>query len=547
MAPTGRANQRFASSILCIGSFLWGYNVVMLPFVDNNPGYTKYFHGRGPGVMKVIAAVFYIGACAFGSYHGPFLQRCIGYREALIWQMLIGILGVGLQVGMKKDAALPMTVCGRLFAGAGLWSVHIGVPIFLCEIAWKYERGRYISKHQTAIMVGVSAALWATLATTASTDPWIKHNGWRLLLGVQLLPMAIFCVMMLYIKEGPRNLIFRNPRLEDRAEEAMEHYREGLVSGADATEEIEDIFFVDKVYAVRKMDAALNYDSGWLDLNLQIFIKPKFIQMMWKVALLFFMAELCGASAVSQWAEKEAVGLGLRPSLAKGSAAVESLVKILFTWIAGWFMDRVGRKRTLFMGMAIMVVCLAVLGSLPSADSSGRHPHTHGPRFVAIIFIFLYDIGFALGYSTLRWVCGTEFFPLPLRATALSIASFAGIGGYMLQEHAMQLAINWAGKWWFFMYMALILSTVMIIYHQYPETNGHILEHCENFFHFWSCWKLSNNEVNEALHGGIPPQEIEMMPVQPRYLRRNIIKRQKEEERARRERRERERANAPYV
>jgi Na+/melibiose symporter-like transporter len=81
---------------------------------------------------------------------------------------------------------------------------------------------------------------------------------------------------------------------------------------------------------------------------------------LWRVALLQFMAQVCGATAIKYYLPVNFVALGLSVQFSLLASGIESSLKVGCTIIEMLIIDRAGRKNTLILGSTIMVVSLLV-------------------------------------------------------------------------------------------------------------------------------------------------------------------------------------------
>jgi Na+/melibiose symporter-like transporter len=92
---------------------------------------------------------------------------------------------------------------------------------------------------------------------------------------------------------------------------------------------------------------------------------------LWRAALLQFMAQMCGATAMKYYLPTLFKALGLGTRLALMASAIEMTMKIGCTIIEMFIIDRLGRKVTLVAGCVVMA-----LGMLVSRHhNSGINPH----------------------------------------------------------------------------------------------------------------------------------------------------------------------------
>jgi hypothetical protein len=142
--------------------------------------------------------------------------------------------------------------------------------------------------------------------------------------------------------------------MKHRSEEAFRslHY---VRDGSFTEEEIED-----ELHQIRdSVSIQLPIRTRWI----QLFTKPDLFRRLWRAALLQFMAQMCGATAMKYYLPTlfRKLGLGYRLSLMVGG--IESTLKIGCTIIEMLIVDRVGRRNTMVAGALVMGI--AMLVSLP--------------------------------------------------------------------------------------------------------------------------------------------------------------------------------------
>lgn len=80
------------------------------------------------------------------------------------------------------------------------------------------------------------------------------------------------------------------------------------------------------------------------------------------------MAQICGATAIKYYLPTIFIALGLGKEMALMASAIESTLKMGFSIMEIWLIEWAGRRRTLLVGSAIMVV--SMLACFHRSDSS---------------------------------------------------------------------------------------------------------------------------------------------------------------------------------
>ena len=99
---------------------------------------------------------------------------------------------------------------------------------------------------------------------------------------------------------------------------------------------------------------------------------------------------------------------------------ITAVVNVCSTPISFWAVERLGRRKLLIWGAALMLVSeflIAIVGTVKQGSSTAS--------IVLIVFVCIYIFGFATTWGPGAWVLIGEIFPLPIRAkgVALSAAS----------------------------------------------------------------------------------------------------------------------------
>lgn len=97
-------------------------------------------------------------------------------------------------------------------------------------------------------------------------------------------------------------------------------------------------------------------ESSWVALFTH---KPLF-RRMWRAALLQFMAQMCGNTAMKYYLPTIFASLGIEHRLTLMISGIESTLKIGCTIIEMMIIDRVGRRTTLVVGCMVMGIALLV-------------------------------------------------------------------------------------------------------------------------------------------------------------------------------------------
>jgi len=168
--------------------------------------------------------------------------------------------------------------------------------------------------------------------------------------------------------------------------------------------------------------------------------------------------------------------LGLNPMQSRILAASMVLTQPLGGFLAFFTIDRLGRRPLMLWSAAGMAVSMAILAGTTSV------PSNTGAVIVAVIFLFVFEFIFTVGYSGLTFLYATEVAPLQLRAAISAISTGAvWIFNFLLAE-VTPIGFD-SIQWRYYIIFAVINAAIIpIVYFLFPETNGRSLEEIDEIF-----------------------------------------------------------------
>jgi len=155
-----------------------------------------------------------------------------------------------------------------------------------------------------------------------------------------------------YYANRPRWLV-EHDKL-DRALTSLRYFREGSFTDDQIEHEFDEI----KSSVVAYRASGLTWKA--------LFTEKSLFSRLWRAALLQFMAQMCGATAMKYYLPTlfGVLGLGKRLSLLAGG--IESTLKIGCTVLEMLIIDKVGRRLTMAVGAGVMAFAMLVRFLYPS-------------------------------------------------------------------------------------------------------------------------------------------------------------------------------------
>jgi sugar porter (SP) family MFS transporter len=376
-----------------------------------------------------------IGALSAGLPADRFGRRPMLILVALTY--VISSLGCGLAASWSSLVAF------RLLGGLAIGAASVVTPIYIAEVSPAAHRGRLVALNQLNIVFGILLAFVSNLIVAGLVP---APAAWRWMLGIVAAPSAIFVIVALFLPESPRWLAVRGQT-------------------RSARNVMVRLGFDDPDGDVDRMLAAAARDRHGD--KPRLFARAHTVPVVCAILIAMFN-QLSGINALLYYAPRvfQQAGAGADSALLQ-SVAVGG-TNLVFTVVAMFLIDRIGRKPLLYFGsvataMSLFVVAVQMESVAPS-----------GPVVLAGLLGFI--AAFALSQGAVIWVFISEVFPNTVRGKGQALGSST--------HWIMAAAITWvfpifaadAGGWVFAFFGAMMLLQFLFVWKLMPETNGIALE-----------------------------------------------------------------------
>ncbi len=444
--------------IASLGGFLFGYDTAVIS-----------------GTINFVSTQFHLDAISTGWYVSSALVGCIsgvamagvlsdkyGRKKVLILSALffgVSAIGCTFAIGFND------LVLYRFIGGLGIGVASMVSPLYISELSPAHKRGRLVALYQFAITIGILCSYFsnAYLLKLSQSETFAQSTGtvyqimvsevWRIMLGTSAIPAILFLLLLQIVPESPRWLTIQN-----RETEALTILHK-IVDDEEAQKEMNDI------------KSNLARESG----GLSIVFKGSFRLPMLIGISLAFLTQISGINAIIYYGPGILEKAGLPIADALGSQVIIGLVNVLFTLIAIWKIDQLGRRPLLIAGVIGILSSLIIVGGLFYFNINNT--------YLLLTFILFFIACFAFSYGPVIWVLLSEIFPAKIRGQAMALATFSLWIGTALVGQLTPLLLEKlspAGTFWLFALVttpALYLSIKII-----PETKGKSLEEIENYW-----------------------------------------------------------------
>ncbi len=449
----------FMAIVAAIGGILFGYDTAVIS------GTTEMV--KGQFALTDMREGWYVGCALIGSICGVAVAGAMSDKLGRKLTMLIAAALFSISaIGCAVCGGFDQLVAYRIVGGVGIGIVSIVSPIYISEVSPARVRGTLVSLYQLAVTMGFLLAYLANWLIDSGINPaltgdlslWqrmFNSEAWRGMLGSETLPALLFFVIIFFIPESPKWLVVN--RKFDRATQV---YGRIYRTEADAKAEIE---------ATEKSMAGENKGS-WRDL-----LKPGILKAVLIGSAIAILGQFMGVNAVLYYGPKIFSEAGFDNPMF--STVLVGVVNMLTTVLAVFIIDRVGRKQLIYWGVSGMIACLVCIAVYFQWGAQLGL----GNGFM-LTFFLLYVFCCAISISAIVFVLLSEMYPNSVRGRAMSIAGFAlWIGTYLIGQLTPVL-LGWSQSGTFFLFAAMCVPYMLIMWRLVPETTGRSLEEIEAYW-----------------------------------------------------------------
>lgn len=452
----------FISLVATIGGFLFGFDSgVINGTVD---GLKLAFQSESVGTGFNVASMLL--GCAIGAYFAGRLADIYGRKVILLWSAVFFIVsawGSGI-----ADGSLEFVIY-RILGGFAVGAASVITPAYIAEVAPARYRGMLTTLQQIAIILGlfmafVSNYLLAEFAG-ASTEPlWFGIDAWRWMFWMELLPAALFMLMLFFIPESPRFLLLKG------RDEAGANVLQRLYGQAAASRKVQEI------------RESLQADHAPRLADLLDPVTGKLRKLVWVGIGLASFQQLVGINVVFYYGAVLWQAVGFSESDALMINVISGGISIAACVLTLLVIDRIGRKPLLLWGSVGMTVTLAlVVYAFANADQDAAGNLLLGDHgTLALVSANAYVFFFNLSWGPVMWVMLGEMFPNQIRGVGLAVSGLAQWMCNFLITMTFPLlltGIGLAGAYGLYALGALL--SVFFVLKMVHETKGKELEEME--------------------------------------------------------------------
>ena len=471
-------NIYFITIVITLGGLLFGYDTGVIN--GTQFFFSKYFELTG-ALKGFIVSSALLGALV-GAAGSGVLSKSIGRKNSLIISaILFAISAWGSGLPSILPESISLMVFFRIIGGIAIGIASMNAPMYVAEIAPADKRGKLVTYYQLAIVIGFFVVFLATysIGNNLSEAENIQF-GWRQMFWSELIPASFFLVLLFFVPKSPRWLMNKGKEAEALNILSRIHGEE------KANQEIIEI------------RDSIKKDSN--KIKTSIFVKP-ILSIIVIGTILSALQQFTGINAVLYYGAdifEQALGFGKEDILKQ--QILLAAVNLVFTFVAMFTVDKLGRKPLLMIGGFGMLIGFLMMGltlyfsDYAQLNSAGLPTISSFEGIVCLVGVLVFIASFAMSMGPVVWVVLSEIFPNKVRSIAMSIAvAVQWLANYfvsqtfpmIVESEANQLEINggvWNNALPYFIFSGFIIIIILFVWKYIPETKGKTLEEMESLF-----------------------------------------------------------------
>ncbi len=441
--------------VAALGGFLFGYDWVVIG--GAKPFYEPYFGITNAPLLQGWAMSSALFGCLLGAVICGALADRAGRKPLLIVSAVLFTVSA-FGTGLAND--LTTFTLFRVVGGIGIGLASNLSPMYIAEVSPADSRGAMVTINQLTIVIGVLTAQVVNLMIARSVPDeatsnmiaftWNGTMGWRWMFAAESIPAIAFFSLLFFVPESPRWLVMKG-------ETTRAHNVLRLIGGDQRAKSelamIEESLRVPEKLATKD---SIAHESSMLKLGV----------------FLAVFQQWCGINVIFNYAQEvfSAAGYGVGSIML--NIVITGIVNLLFTFVAIFTVDLVGRRSLLLFGSIGLAITYAALGACYYAQSQGLH----------VLLLIICAIGFyAMSLAPVVWVVISEIFPNRHRGRSLAIVVFnlwLACTALTFTFPVVNQILGAHGTFWLYGLICTLGSIVVFL--KLPETKGLSLEAIEH-------------------------------------------------------------------
>jgi len=427
------------SFISALGGYLFGFDFAVisgaLPFLKEQFLFDEYWEGFATASLAL--------GCIIGCLIAGTVADKYGRRPGLLTAASIFLLS---SLAMAFSTTRGLFISARFVAGIGVGMASMLSPMYIAEIAPSKIRGRMVALNQLTVVIGI---LITNLVNYSLRNHGI--DAWRWMVGLGVIPSALFLSGVMWLPESPRWLLKMGDR--PKAETVL-----NKIGGPD--------------YVKETMSSITNSLQNLTKVSYaDLFNKSVLPAVMVGIGLAVFQ-QFCGINVVFNFTTTIFNSVGFSQDDQLKQTVFIGIINLLFTILAMWQIDKIGRRPLMLFGS----LALAFLYIISAALLQQKSPLAAWSLLAAIGT-------YAMSLAPVTWVLISEIFPDKIRSLATSVAVIALWISYAVLVFTFPILARKLGAYTpFYIYAGICVIGFWFVRNKVKETKGKKLEEMENIF-----------------------------------------------------------------
>lgn len=447
----------FICLVSAMGGLLFGYDWVVIG--GAKPFYEVFFGIADSPEQQGLAMSIALAGCLVGAMVSGTLADRLGRKPLLLLSAFIFFVSA---YATGAFDTFTYFLCARFVGGIAIGIASGLSPMYIAEIAPSHVRGKLVSLNQLTIVLGILGAQIVNYliaepmpagTTVPPTDSWNVLMGWRWMFWSAAFPAALFMLLVFFIPESPRWLAIKNRR--DQAIRILSN-----IGGSE--------------YARSEYDTVVNADAKEAKSEkggLSVLFSKRFRLVLCLGVLIAVFQQWCGTNVIFNYAQEIFSDAGYDLGEMLFNIVLTGITNVIFTFVAIYSVDKVGRKKLMLLGAGGLAVIYATLGTCYWMNVTG---------FFMIILVVAAIACYAMTLGPVTWVLIAEIFPNRIRAIAVATCTFAlWVGSFTLTYTFPLLNRSLGSYGTFWIYAAICAVGFALFAAKLPETKGKSLEELE--------------------------------------------------------------------
>ena len=501
----------FIAFVVSLGGFLFGFDAGIISGVMSYAGPQFDLNDSQTGwVVSSPSFAAMLAMLAAGR-----LSDRIGRKKILLAvAFLYALSAITSAYAVSYETLYIARMVGGLAFGAAL----ILAPTYIAEISTAENRGKLVSIQQLNIVLGFFTAFLSNYCfnqyNVSESEVLSDENVWRWMLGVEFFPAIFYFGLLFFVPKSPRWLYTKNRA--DQAKQVLEriHGQEQANIEIHSIEKNIEQSEVSKEVSIRQLFA------------------PALRFIMIVGITLGILQQVTGINAIYFYATSIFKQTGIGTDAAFSSGVLLSFTTVVFTLLAIYLIDRMGRRPLLLVGMSGIAISLLLcaysfnqatyqlsateINSLENIDTYklaefqdiiydsdvafkndikaaiGNQVYAFNEGAIleaainmnatlVLIGILGFIACFAFSLGPVMWVMLSEIFPNRYRGLAIGVIGFINsFSSWLIQQIFPWEISNLGSALTFFIYGLIATVGVLLFIKILPETKGKSLEQLED-------------------------------------------------------------------